>query len=63
MTLNKQLDLAARIDYGIKKGIVEALQEHYAAGLPIYVLRDGTVAKVPASDIRIKNIPEPLQKN
>lgn len=56
-------DLAARIDYGVRKGIANALLEHKKAGLPIVVSENGKIIEIPPDQIEIPKLPpNPLEK-
>lgn len=51
---NKDLtDLFKRIDFGIKRGVAEALAEHKKSGQSISVWQNGRVVKIPPEKIQI----------
>lgn len=54
---NENFNLAARIDYGVKAGVRDALIEHKKANRPIVVLKDGKVVRIPPDEIVIPELP------
>lgn len=51
---NKDLtDLFERIDFGIRRGVAQALAEHKKYGQSISVWQDGHVAEIPAEKIQV----------
>ena len=54
---NDNFDLAARIDYGVKAGVRDALIEHKRLGKPIYVLKNDKIVKIPPDQIIIRDLP------
>jgi len=57
--IEKKFDLAARIDYGVKKGAANARLEHKKAGRPIFVIENGELIEIPADKIEVRDV-EPL---
>ena len=51
---NKDLtDLFERIDFGIRRGVAQALAEYKKSGQSISVWKDGRVVKIPPEKIQI----------
>ncbi|MBS0352248.1 MAG: hypothetical protein JSR33_13905 [Proteobacteria bacterium] len=51
---NKDLtDLFERIDFGIRRGVAQALAEHKNSGQSISIWEDGHVVEIPAEKIQI----------
>ncbi len=53
MNEQNENDLFARIDFGIKRGVAQALAEHKKSGQSISVWKDGRVVKIPPEEIQI----------
>ena len=58
MKQSKDFNLLKRIDYGVKKGIAQALIEHKQKKFPIVVFVDGEVVNIPPEEIEIPDIPQ-----
>ncbi len=55
---DNDFDLAARIDYGVKKGVANALLEHKRTGHAIFVINDdGKFVKIPPEQIEVPEVP------
>jgi hypothetical protein len=52
-------DLAARIDYGVKKGAANARLEHKIAGRSIFVMENGEVVEIPPDKIEVHDVDMP----
>jgi hypothetical protein len=50
-------NLAARIDYGVKAGVREALIEHKKANRSIVVSKNGKIVHIPPNEIVIPDLP------
>ncbi len=44
-------DLAARIDYGVKAGVREAILRHKREGRSIFVEKNGKIIEIPPEEI------------
>lgn len=53
MNEQNENDLFARIDFGIKRGVAQALAEYKKSGQSISVWKDGRVVKIPPEEIQI----------
>ncbi|MBP9729284.1 MAG: hypothetical protein KBD23_03995 [Gammaproteobacteria bacterium] len=47
----EDLDLAARIDYGVKTGVREAVLRHKREGRSIFVEKNGKIIEIPPEEI------------
>ena len=46
-----EFDLAARIDYGVKLGVKEAILEHKREGRSIFISENGKIIEIPPEEI------------
>lgn len=57
-TTDEMFDLAARIDYGVKAGVRDAILEHKRVGVAIVVLENGKIVEIPPEKIEVSdNLP------
>jgi hypothetical protein len=57
-TIDEKFDLAARIDYGVKAGVRDAILEHKRVGVAIVVLENGKIVEIPPEKIEVNdNLP------
>ncbi len=50
---SEKFDLAARIDYGVKAGVRDAILEHKRVGVSIVVLENGKIVEIPPDKIEV----------
>ena len=49
-----ELPLIARAEMALKAAVEKVMEEHAYEGLPIYVLRDGKIVKIPPEELRMR---------
>ncbi len=61
-TTDEKFDLSARIDYGVKAGVRDAILEHKRVGVAIVVLENGKIVEIPPEKIEVDNDlpPQPI---
>lgn len=52
---DEKFDLAARIDYGVKAGVRDAILEHKKAGISIVILENGKIVEIPPDKIEVSD--------